>query len=335
MQEIYDNIFHEVSTYTDHHISPRNLYIIRQPERSLMIDTSVRFEHDWNVIQRMVQDLGIDYRKLDVFITHNHPDHTGLILELQAKGAAVFMNPTEEKERADFMHSYLCDTQIRIANLRTMGVTADGTPEVYQAFMEYTDRAYLERKEPVSFEFTPVHPGDVLEYGKYRLEVVLLRGHTAGQCGLYEPEKKLLFCGDQIMTQIVPIVISQQKDIGLLRSYLESLEEMPKKYGDCRFLSSHYAFIEDPKQEVDRIMFSYHKTCERMLEILRENGQWMTSRDIGVRAYGRSQGPPDYSHFAACTYIWAKTFSCMDLMHEEGLVERREEDGIVYWKAAQ
>ncbi len=333
MREIYDNIFHEVITYQEHHLSPRNLYLIRQPERSLMVDTSVRFERDWNVIQGMIEELGIDYKKLDVFITHNHPDHTGLILELQEKGARVLMNPTEVKERADFMHSYLCNMEIRVANLRLMGVMEEGTPEVYRAFMEYTDRAYLERKEPVSFDFVPIHPGDVLEYGEYRFEVILLRGHTAGQCGLLEPEKRLLFCGDQIMTQIVPIVVSQQTDIRLLRSYLESLKEIAGKYGDCQFLSSHYDAIEDPQQEAQRIISSYRKTCGRMLEILRENGQWMTSRDIGVRAYGRSQGPPDYDHFAACTYIWAKTFSCMELMHEEGVAMRREEDGIVYWKA--
>ena len=31
------------------------------------------------------------------------------------------------------------------------------------------------------------------------------------------------------------------------------------------------------------------------------------------------QGPPDYAHFASCTYIWAKTFSCMEYMMGGGL----------------
>ena len=59
----------------------------------------------------------------------------------------------------------------------------------------------------------------------------------------------------------------------------------------------------------------------------------LTTRDIGVRTYGRSQGPPDYAHFASCTQIWAKTFSCMEYMMGEGFIERSERDGIIYWKA--
>lgn len=46
MQEIYDNLFQETISYSDRHMSPRNLYLIRQPGRSLMVDTSFRFEQD-------------------------------------------------------------------------------------------------------------------------------------------------------------------------------------------------------------------------------------------------------------------------------------------------
>ena len=69
-----------------------------------------------------------------------------------------------------------------------------------------------------------------------------------------------------------------------------------------------------------------------MKHVLEEAGTALTTRDIGVRTYGRSQGPPDYAHFASCTYIWAKTFSCMEYMMGEGFVERSERDGIIYWK---
>lgn len=45
-QEIYHNLFQETISYSDRHMSPRNLYLIRQPGRSLMVDTSFRFEQD-------------------------------------------------------------------------------------------------------------------------------------------------------------------------------------------------------------------------------------------------------------------------------------------------
>lgn len=333
MQEIYHNIFQEIISYPDHHVSPRNLYIVKGKERSLMIDTSFRLERDWKIIQNMIEELGIEYKNLDVFITHNHPDHTGLVPDLQKLGARAFMNPREMRTRADLLHSYLSDEEDRIQNLRTMGVTEEGTPDVYRAFMEYTTRAYAERREKVDIDFEPIKPGEILEYGEYQFQVVSLKGHTVGQCGLYERVHRILFCGDQIMTHIVPIVISQQKDMELLKHYMESLKQMTFKYGDCRFLSCHYDPITDLEKEVDRIVFGYLDKCSIMIKILKEHGTWMTTRDIGVRAYGRSQGPPDYQHFVSCTQIWAKTFSCMEFMYGVGFVERTEYHGTVYWKA--
>ena len=80
---------------------------------------------------------------------------------------------------------------------------------VYDTFMEYTTKAYASEKSPLELSFIPIHPGDILSYGGYHFEVKLLKGHTFGQCGLYEPEKKLMFMGDQLMTTIVPIVGTQ------------------------------------------------------------------------------------------------------------------------------
>lgn len=332
MKEIYRNIFQETISYPDRHMSPRNLYIIRGQDRSLMVDTSFRFPRDWEILRNMVESLGIAYEKLDIFITHDHPDHTGLAPELMGLGARVYMNPEETRKRSDLLHSYLADEASRIANLRIVGVTKEDTPEVYETFMEYTTRAYEEHKEERNIAFTPIHPGAVLDYGGYGFEVISLKGHTFGQCGLYEKDHKLLFCGDQIMKEIVPIVGSQQKDLGLLRSYMQSLGELMENYKDCHILPCHYGRIEDVACEANRIILGYLDKCEIMKNVLVESGCEMTTRDVGVRAYGRSQGPPDYKHFVSCTQIWAKTFSCLEFLYEEGFVERTERDGILYWK---
>lgn len=332
MREVYRNIFEETILYPGQHTIPRNLLVVKQPGRSLMVDTAMQLPEDRKFVFNMLKELDIDCSSLDIFITHDHPDHTGLVTELEALGARVLMNPDETRWRADLLHCYLSDDRTRKESLRTVGVTMQDTPEVYRAIMDYTNRAHQEWSHTGDFPFIPAPPGTILEYGEYRFEVVSLKGHTYGQCGLYEPAHRLLFCGDQIMTTIVPNVGSQQKDLELLKSYLESMEEMKHKYEDCLYLPAHYGPIEDIRKEVDRIVLGYMDKCAIMKRVLDEGGGWMTTRDVGVRAYGRSQGPPDYQHFLSCTMIWVKTFSCLEYMYGQGFVERTERDGIFYWR---
>lgn len=333
MKEICQNIFQETINYPNLNSSPRNLYVIRSEGRSLMVDTSYRLERDLQIIQRMIAELGIDYHNLDIFVTHDHPDHVGLVPDLQERGARAFMNPEELDMHTDVFHSYLFDRQIRIANLRIVGVTPEHTPEVYRAIMKYMDIAAKARREPPAVSTIPIHPGEMLNYGGYHFEVVPMRGHTYGQCGLYEKEHKLLFCGDQIMTTIAPIVATQQTDRGLLKKYLASMSELKHHYVDCRLLPCHYGPIADIPREVDRIVLSYLDKCEIMKEVLEQGDRWMTTREVGVRAYGHNDAPPDYEHFLTCVQIWIKTFSCLEYLHDEGFVERTEQDGILYWYA--
>ncbi|MDD3253514.1 MAG: MBL fold metallo-hydrolase [Lachnospiraceae bacterium] len=333
MEELCQNVFQQTIKYPGQHSIPRNLLVVKQPGRSLMVDTSTRCEQDLEFVDRMLKDLEISCENLDIFITHDHPDHTGLVATLAARGARVFMNPEEVRRRTDLLHCYLSDEQTRVESLRTVGVTESDTPEVYRAVMDYTSRAYRELGPQKDFDFIPAPPGTILEYGEFHFEVISLKGHTYGQCGLYEPAKRLLFCGDQMLVGIVPNVGSQQKNLGMLKSYLETLDQMKHKYKDCHYFPAHYGPIEDIEKEANRIIFSYMDKCAIMKRVLEEQGTWMTTRDVGVRAYGRSSGPPDYRHFFSCTMIWIKTFSCLEYLYGEGFIERTERNGILYWCA--
>lgn len=332
MRTICEGIYEEKLPLHSRYVSVRNLYVIKGDARSLMVDTSYREPESMEAIDKMLGELGIPYGQLDVFITHDHPDHSGLVPDMIERGATIYMNPEEAETKRSMVYCYLLKEPERREKLRMVGVCEELEPEVYQDMMGYLEIMEQQSTEAVRFPFVPVHPGDKLKYGGYTLEVTDLCGHTYGQCGLYEPENKLYFCGDQIMTDIVPLVGSQQKDMHMLKRYLDSLRELKHKYGDCRFLSCHGGDITDIGAEVDRVVTGYLNKCEQIREILQEHGGEMTTRAVGVKAYHRSNQTPDFGHFYSCLLIWGKTFSCLDYLYEQGFIGREEKNGTLYWR---
>ncbi|MCD8224576.1 MAG: MBL fold metallo-hydrolase [Clostridiales bacterium] len=331
MREICHNLFEEKITYSVPYLSPRNLYVLKQPGRSLMIDTSMNQEPDRRILFHMLEELNIRCEDLDVFITHNHPDHIGLVPDLQEKGARILMNPDEIIHPIGLSYDYLSDVKCRDNGFRLAGVTPELTPVLYKNIMAFAEEQYKIRGKSSTFSFEPVYPGGVLRYPEYHFRLVLLRGHTYGQCGLYEPDKRLFFCGDQLMTTIVPIVDSQEADLNMLHYYLDSLLEMKSKYGHCDFLSCHFDPIRDVDAEVERIAHSYMDKCSMMRDVLREEGRPMTTREISEHVYGKSGDSMNFGRYALITMIWSKSLSCLDYLYGEGLIERTRNDGTLFW----
>lgn len=333
MKEIDRGIYWKTESLAKYKIAPRNWFLIRGEDRSLLIDTSIRTTESLAFMECFLEELGITFEKLDIFITHDHPDHTGLVLECQKRGARIFMNSEEARLKNDLLHCYLTDEHSRRENFRIVGVTEEYTPEIYRIVSGYARELSGHWIGVDGFSYIPVNPGETLNYGGYSFEIVLLRGHTFGQCGLYEPNYRLLFCADQIMYNLVPIVGSQQKDMGLLKAYLQSLGELKHEYAQCRIYPAHFEPIDDLPKEADRIICAYLDKCQIMKHLLEENGGEMTTREIGVRAYGKDDSPPPPELFKTCTMIWAKTFSCLEYLYTEGFVKRTEHNGVLYWKA--
>ncbi len=335
MKEISPNIFMKIIEFEDKHALPRNLYIICCPERSLMIDTTYRYEHAWNAMNEMIQELNIDYKKLDLFITHNHPDHVGYVSELQDLGVKVYMSPKEADIKTDILQCYLSKDTTRYVNLQTMGLTKERYPDDYDTIVMNLSRKLIERKEPYTFSIIPVYPGDRLEYGEYSFEVINLEGHTAAQIGLYDKENNIVFSGDQLVKDTVPIVISQERDLHLLKKYINSLDEIKRKYKHSTFLPCHNGIIYNVEAEVNRILNNYQKQCEAIYKVLQRENEWMVTRDIGVKIYGGNYMARDYSKVTFCTHIWSKTYACLEYLYELEKVERKEVNGIIYWRCGK
>lgn len=276
MKLLAPNLYKVILTNKAMRTSSRNLYIIKGNGRSLMIDTSWKVPECLNEMEHVLKELSIDYRDLDIFVTHNHADHSGYISLFIERGARAFMNPVEISECSDRYHRLYEDNTMRRSYTRECGVTKELAPDAWQEINTGADQLARENNISFHFPFTPIAPGDTLSCGGYDFEIVPLYGHTAGQCGLVERKKKLFFCADQVILGLTPIVITSGKDQHLLAEYFASLKALAADYAGYRFLPGHYGEFTEIREETCRIIDEYETRCTQLRLALAESRHPMT-----------------------------------------------------------
>lgn len=354
-------------------VSCIKIYIIKgKPSvhegRSLMIDTGFRQEDCLRKLQAALAALEIPVDQLDIFLTHRHHDHSGLAGSFASEGAHIFMNPAEERHPYDCLAYRVSEKSLAAQKkvLRSTGITPERTPYAWEAFMKVSERVQQHGEWVLAilgFPYTAVSAGDMFVYGDYHFSAYPLKGHTYGQMGLMDHEKKTLFVADQLIHGVSPIVATTYTDEHLLVGMFASLRDIKEHYADWTIISAHGEPIRDVVQDVDSIVYSYLSKSTSALDIMKGKSMadsvasgsvtpdtvqaapvgehdisasraWAV-HDIAKQLYHMDDDPEDEAAFFTYKMLITKTFSILEYLHDIGFVERTMRDGIYYWHATR
>ena len=317
-----------------------NIYLIKGElsERSLLIDTGYQTPENRAILEEIFFDLKIHLTHLDVFLTHKHHDHTGIASYLQSKGATIFMNPIEDRHPYDCLYYGQGPKAIEEQNtvLKRVGVTPSRTPDVYTGYKEFN--AYYQNigkndsYKTRHFTYSPLKIGQTFIYGNYTFRTIPLPGHTLGQLGLYDPARRILFTGDQIIAHIVPIVGTSYVNEHLLSQYFQSLEQIKTVYGRYTIYPAHGEIFKDSEPIIERILSGYRKKLVAIQDVLTNSAKALTVQEIAFRVYGLYTLPSDVEKFFTVKSIITKTFSCLEYLYDQGYCERMEQDGMLFYR---
>lgn len=257
-REILHNIYQIKVPLPGNPLKALNSYLIKGPERSLLIDTGFNWPECRDAQLRAMASLGVKWSDVDFFITHMHGDHSGLVYELAAPDSAVYCSRAD----ADLIRE--CLTAEYWENNDAYYI-ANGYPK--QDIQKPGDNP-LEWISGSDLNYTYINDGDVLTVGDYHLACVATPGHTPGHMCLYEPQHKFLLAGDHILNTITSNITSWGGTGDYLGLYLDSLDKIGAL--DIQLvLPGHREMIKNSRERIAKLKHHHEVRLAEIIDILR------------------------------------------------------------------
>ena len=197
-----------------------NSYLLTGGERAVLIDTGFRQEACRQALLAGLDELGVNRRDVDVVLTHLHSDHAGLAPEAVGERGTIFVSAVDRP-------SLDCTRQQRARNWE--GLTArfaqEGFPPDLLADMEHTNPA-RSMAPPECGRYESLTDGQILEAGGFRLQALLMPGHTPGQMCFWMEREGIMFLGDHVLFDITPNITAWPSLPDALGAYLENLDRI-------------------------------------------------------------------------------------------------------------
>jgi glyoxylase-like metal-dependent hydrolase (beta-lactamase superfamily II) len=268
--EIAHDLFRIRVPLPDSPLKTLNSYVIRGEERNLIVDTGLNRKECLAAMEAGLAALGIDRGRTDIFITHLHADHFGLVPRLAGSGTTIYFNRPDAEliesfEGFDPMIDYAGRHGFPRAELRA---ALDNHPG-YKHGARWVPALQL------------LGDNDEIQVGHALFRCILTPGHTRGHTCLYDGERRLLIAGDHLLIDITPNIQCWSDDDNPLAWYLESLDKVYDLPVD-RVLPGHRRLFTDHRARIDELKRHHENRLEEVLDILTGNGA-ATAFEVAAR----------------------------------------------------
>jgi len=322
MEEILPSLYKIEVPLPGSPLKATNSYVVKGTERSLIIDTGWNREDCMVALVSGLKECGVDLRQADLFITHMHADHSGLVSAIVVEGARIYFGRADA-EIIRYITPEHWDEMIDFA-----GRCGFPREELERAVGNHPGRRYNPSN---SLNLHILKNGDTVSVGDYLFECIETPGHTPGHICLYEPDKKVFICGDHILFDITPNITLSSEERNPLKEYLISLDKVYDL--DVRLtLPGHRSTFRNHKERIQELKQHHRARLDEIISILaqgKQNAFQIASQmtwDIGYKSWDLF--PPAQKLFA-----FGEALAHLKYLEEEGAVGRAiEGNGIIFFK---
>lgn len=295
-----------------------NSYVI-MAKRPLIIDTGFNMDECYVELVKALNEIGVDYRRADYFITHLHADHLGLAGRLTStvyisEGDAIIM---QEPSSAQRILRYLSFFTMNGFPLEDLDKVLRSHPAV---------RYYSE------VNFQVVKDGELFEYGDYKLKAILTPGHTPGHMCLYDEDNGVLFSGDHILFDITPNVPYWEGHDSLWE-YLNSLDKI-YSLDVKHVLPGHREFHGDVKKRILELKEHHERRLDEVVNALKSGAKtaWQVAPEI---SWDLTYDQWDAINPIQKWFIISETIAHLIYLENRGIVKEEIRDDRIYYMLAK
>ena len=238
-----------------------NSYVIRGPERNMIIDTGLNRKECLEAMLDGLRDLEIDLKKTDLFITHLHADHFGLVSKLVTDGTKTYFNRPDTEIIETFGG---WEPMLEYAGL--MGFPRD---DLRNALDSHPGFKFKSEWIP---ELSILSDNDTVKVGDFLFKCIETRGHTRGHTCLYEASKKIFVAGDHILNDITPNIQCWSDQENPLGDYLASLDKVRDLEVDL-VLPGHRRLFRNHRERIEELERHHSQRIQEVLKILKGGPQ--------------------------------------------------------------
>lgn len=241
-----------------------NAYLLPAGDGWTLIDPGLRTPETERFWLEALLEIGISWRQItQIVVTHHHPDHYGLAGWMSMHtGAPVFMSETAFK-MAERMWGTDDATEKMLQAFRLHGLPA----ALEQAMGEHL-RGFATRVHPQPSEVLRLEAGTTIELAGICWLTIGGEGHAPGHIALYDPERRRMICGDQVLPDISPnIGWMPDGDPDPLGFYLDSLRSMRQLDVSRAYPGHRYPFTGFGKR-IDELLDHHKGRLEHIREMV-------------------------------------------------------------------
>ncbi len=298
-----------------------NAYLIKSPGRSLLIDTGMNRKACLDAMRSSLETLKVDMNRTDIFITHLHADHLGLVESLATDTTTLYFSRKEASLFNSIVGAVEKRQQAFLELLNSNGFPED---ELKQALNGHPGYRYSPKEK---IHFAELKEGDTLVAGNYAFTCIETPGHSPGHMCLHEENKKILFSGDHILSDITPNITCWPDMPDTLNAFLESLDKVYALNVDL-VLPGHRSLVTDHKKRI-RELKAHHdaRLNEAFNALKRKDGTaWDVAPYISwdIKASSWEQFPSVQKWFAM-----GETIAHLNYLVSDGRIRRMDANGKI------